>query len=182
MVRLEVNKSTNPEGVDKFQFQYGTIGSPPGTRTRVYAVVSIPVWYDWKPETLTGYATNGQFQFQYGTIGRKRSIHGSSWSLVSIPVWYDWKFRSVSVCVAPCFVSIPVWYDWKKETHAKAPDSKPVSIPVWYDWKCSTPDSACERTPFQFQYGTIGSAQHQRGRLLNISFNSSMVRLEVVNF
>ncbi len=54
-----------------------------------------------------------------------------------------------------------------------------VSIPVWYDWKNSTSRFTTCITPFQFQYGTIGSHGAPAPPAGTMSFNSSMVRLKV---
>ena len=55
-------------------------------------------------------------------------------------------------------VSIPAWYDWKISPSADGSRFRSVSIPAWYDWKsCETPKS-----------------------VIFSSFNSSMVRLEVL--
>ncbi len=99
---------------------------------------------------------------------------------VSIPVWFDWKLRignivshtndkfqfqygSIGSCAEnkgllhPCKVSIPVWFDWKASFNKKMKKLWHVSIPVWFDWKWMS----------------------RGGRWWCISFNSSMVRLEV---
>ncbi len=52
-----------------FQFQHGTIGSLLFHQKLNTLDVSIPAWYDWKPDYNAPVAPDNVFQFQHGTIG-----------------------------------------------------------------------------------------------------------------
>ena len=71
MVRLEGIAIKNIlSGKGLFQFLYGTIGSLEQIlKKHSCSAISIPVWYDWKIDTVKHHFTFVVFQFLYGTIG-----------------------------------------------------------------------------------------------------------------
>jgi len=99
LVRLE---ELTPEGYRQgglFQFHFGSIGSTQSQTLKLKnKLVSIPLWFDWKPIPLELY---GQAEY------------------VSIPLWFDWKKKPQQMQETPKQVSIPLWFDWKVSPCAK---------------------------------------------------------------
>src|SRR5690606_981291 len=97
-----------------FQFLYGAIG-----RCRqclegaVSALISIPIWCDWKFAFLNHIGNSLKFQFLYGAIGRnkdeypKLKLYDFNSYMVRLEV--QLKIFRIKLDI----ISIPIWCDWK---------------------------------------------------------------------
>ncbi len=121
--------------------------------------VSIPIWCDWKTQTIQNQIWKETFQFLYGAIGSSQlnriiqhflcfnsymvRLEGPlgdpdvKFSNVSIPIWCDWKPSRLLRWVQKRRVSIPIWCDWKYHFTGIRLKPNQVSIPIWCDWKYS---------------------------------------------
>ncbi len=146
-----------PPLFSRFQFHYGSIGSwhhlqHPHQQTHFNSTmvrlegaglhhppehfgISIPLWFDWKPDATTNLTTLQQFQFHYGSIGRQ---------IVAQKLTNDMD------------ISIPLWFDWKKSGSSKPFGFCTISIPLWFDWKYRLYINCRGVDEFQFHYGSIG--------------------------
>ncbi len=145
-----------------FQFQYGSIGRGKKDAAAIRgAMVSIPVWFDWKLLACTGWKLRCGFNSSMVRLEGCRCWLCCRCRCVSIPVWFDWKKTDRERKIPRQPVSIPVWFDWKLSA-SKAPIiSMEVSIPVWFDWKLLHLLNFLLNNAFQFQYGSIRRPCHQ---------------------
>ena len=120
--------------------------------------VSIPVWFDWEPESISFIKafTIVSIPVWFDWEDQPADVRGVSFT-VSIPVWFDWEsiknihtrprfigFNSSMVRLGVhrsrvfhllLSVSIPVWFDWEKKFKLNNLEFGRVSIPVWFDWE-----------------------------------------------
>ena len=102
---------------EEFQFQYGTVES-----FSLPKCISIQLYFNSSMVRLkvmprTSCMTRSRFQFQYGTVERNSGCTLSRWNTrISIPVWYGWKIATLAVRRFLERISIPVWYGWKRSS------------------------------------------------------------------
>ncbi len=119
--------------------------------------VSIPLWFDWKPNWQWCSCVRYGFQFHFGSIGSLTMTNAALLSGVSIPLWFDWKLRKSL-----------------NKSRFRSFNSTLVRLEA-----VCNPDGS-NFMEFQFHFGSIGSnTKSQNYCQLFVGFNSTLVRLEV---
>ncbi len=143
--------------------------------------VSIPLWFDWKIHTEAYWELQIRFQFHFGSIGRMDIERLEVFELM-------FQFHFGSIGRQEMMLKGGHYYLFQFHFgsigrrqrgwhHQKYVD---VSIPLWFDWKKSIGEKTPLDIAFQFHFGSIGSQKKKLLQYPYSSFNSTLVRLEVV--
>ena len=153
-----------PYLVEDFQSQLGSIGaSSPSTNSQVGFPLSIPAWFDWRPEQQHTPSSNSHgFQSQLGSIGAL-------------------SLRSAST--TPASLSIPAWFDWRRPPQPSAQILHFPFNPSLVRLAQHHPQiPPTHRISFQSQLGSIGASARPHLCHAHVAFNPSLVRLAPLGF
>ena len=199
-MRLEDAKCSMWLQLTRFQFQCGAIGRKRHTiRADKHNRVSIPVWCDWKPLFASTARRTQGFNSSVVRLEEFFVLQQTLAYYVSIPVWCDWKCHLaykylVVLSFNSSVVRLEVCRKVCMETGYISFNSSVVRLEVfcqcrnrqqtWFQFQCGAigrlnPKKAVVVLyAFQFQCGAIGSNLSRARTKHDISFNSSVVRLE----